>query len=340
MATHVWIIGGFLGAGKTTLLMRLAGMLRDSHPKGLAIVANDFSQVGVDQKVLREVYPTVYELFDGCVCCQLSANLVETVARVQSEVGPDLIVIEPTGIAEPARIVDTLRRYGKGLGVLRTIVVTDATRLGELLETLEPLMTAQIQAGDILIINKIDVAGPEDITAARQSIAALNPTAPVMEISALSENDARRVADEMTAFEGPIAQAAEIEFAAQEPCSPGRWEEIVSYFVAEAASESAKRGATVIGHIKVFASGANGLRIYCSSTGPQRPPTVQRIDGTASETNAGADIQAITANLNAIVYGLSASELAAAVTKALSATATHWGIKTEVHQEPENHHHH
>lgn len=338
MATHVWVIGGFLGAGKTTLLMRLAGMLRESRPKGLAIIANDFSQVGVDQKVLREVYPSVYELFDGCVCCQLSTDLVETVARVQSEVGPDLILIEPSGIAEPARIVDTLRRYSKGLGVLRTLVVIDATRLAELLETLEPLMTAQIQAGSVLVINKIDIARPEDMVSARQSIAELNPTAPVLEISALVSEDVHRIADEMTAFEGPVARAAEIEFISPDPHSPHDWEEIVSFFVAETTSECARRGATVVGHVKVFASADNGLRIYCTSTGHQRPPTVQRIHG-ATPAQAGENAQKITVNLNAIVYGLSAGELADAVVKAVYTTETRWELKAEVHPEAEHHHH-
>ena len=342
MSTHVWIIGGFLGAGKTTLLMRLAGMLAAGRPRGLAIIANDFSQIGVDQKVLREVHPAVYELFDGCVCCQLSASLVETIGRIQSEVRPDLILIEPSGIAEPARIVDTLRRYSKGLGILRTLVVVDATRLGELLETLEPLMTSQVQAGDILAVNKIDIAGAEDIASVRSAIANLNPNAPVLEISALVPNDVLRVANEMKGFEGPTAQAAKIKFIAPEGILPEQWQEIVSFFVAGIALESARLGATVVGHVKVFASGVNGLRIYCSSTGPQRPPTARRIDEKASETagvGADGDGKAIIANLNAIVYGLSARELAGAVAKGLSATRERWGLKAEVHNEPENHHH-
>jgi G3E family GTPase len=336
--THIWIIGGFLGAGKTTLLMRLAGILTAAHPKGLAIVANDVSQIGVDQEVLRELYPNVYELFDGCVCCQLSASLVETVERIQSEIAPDIIIIEPSGIAETARITDTLRRYSKRLGLLRTLVVVDATRFDELLETLEPLVTAQVKAADVLAINKVDIADADSIARVRHTAAQLNPLAPILEISAVAPDHVSRVANEMMGFEGPTANGREIKFIAESPVTSERWEEVVVFLVSETVKEAAKMGATVIGHVKVFASGAEGLRIYCSSTGVQRPPKITKLANQASEPPIDGDSCTLTVNLNAIVYGLSRTELGRCVAQALSTTREHWKLRAEI-KEPSEHEH-
>ena len=338
MKTNIWTIGGFLGAGKTTLLMRLAGTLAPRHPKGLAIIANDVSQIGVDQRVLREVYPNVYELFDGCVCCQLSIDLIQTIGRIQSEMKPELILIEPSGIAEPARIKDTLQRYGKQLGMLRTLVVVDTTRLDELMETLEPLVTAQIEAADVLALNKTDIAGPVLMARGRQTATQLNPRASVLEISAMIPEDVTRVADEMMGFAGPTAHAAEIKLTASGHKSAAQWEEIIAALVTEIAAESVKSGATVIGHIKTFSTGMSGLRIYGSSTGPQHPPTVSRV-AEKSEASQDTGDSTITVNLNAIVYGLSARELDESVIQAVSTSKERWGLATEIHREPHGHHH-
>ena len=154
----VLIIAGFLGSGKTTFILSLARQLVEAGKK-VAIIENEVGEIGIDGELIRRAGLTVRELFNGCICCQLSADLVPTLETLAAEIRPDYLLIEPSGIAEPQRMLGLLSYYrGPAFQSIQTMTLVDPIRIPELFEVLAPLIRAQIQPASTVIINKIDIA--------------------------------------------------------------------------------------------------------------------------------------------------------------------------------------
>jgi G3E family GTPase len=130
--------------------------------------------------VVRRHGLPVRELFGGCICCTLQVGLVETLRDVEAEFAPDYAVVEPTGLAAPGDVVATVRELMPALERITTLTLVDAERWEMLWEVVEPLVSAQIEAADIVVVNKADAAGSEATAAARAAARRLNPTAPVL----------------------------------------------------------------------------------------------------------------------------------------------------------------
>ena len=177
------VVAGFLGSGKTTVLLDLARRLADDGFT-LAIVENEIGEVGVDGEVVRHHGLPVREIFGGCICCTLQVGLVETLRAVEAEFAPDYAVVEPTGLAAPGDVVATVRQLMPGLDGIRIVTLVDAERWEMLWEVVEPLVTAQIEAADVVLVNKVDAAGPELTAAASEAVRRLNGEAPVLETDA------------------------------------------------------------------------------------------------------------------------------------------------------------
>ena len=175
------VVAGFLGSGKTTLILSLARQLATAGHK-VAIVENEVGEIGIDGALIRRAGLTVRELFNGCICCQLSADLVPTLEALAVEFSPDWVIIEPSGIAEPKRMLAVLPYYhGSPLKMVRTLTLVDPTRIPELYEVLTPLITAQVQAADVVVINKTDLASGEQLAATRAVVRQVNPQALLIE---------------------------------------------------------------------------------------------------------------------------------------------------------------
>lgn len=181
----VTVLTGFLGSGKTTLLNHLLGQpgLADT-----AVLINEFGEVGLDHLLVRPLTETVVLLESGCLCCSVRGDLVEAmrdlfVRRVKGEV-PEFgrVVIETTGLADPAPILHTLMndpvlssRY-KLDGIVATIdAVCGAATLDAQDEAVK-----QAAVADRLVLTKTDLAGPAAVAALRERLAGLNPAAPVI----------------------------------------------------------------------------------------------------------------------------------------------------------------
>jgi len=177
------LLSGFLGSGKTTLLLEIARRLAAGYRK-IAIIENEVGEVGIDGNYLRREGLEVQEMFGGCVCCTLSVDLVTTLKKLDRLVQPETVILEATGIARPGDIVPTVRKYASMVDEIQALVLVDGPRYEMLLEVMNPLVTAQIGAADIVVINKIDEmdeAGIEDI---RKSVTDLNEKTRVVAISA------------------------------------------------------------------------------------------------------------------------------------------------------------
>lgn len=173
------VVAGFLGSGKTTVLLDLARRLTDDG-FSLAIVENEIGEIGIDGEVVRRHGLPVRELFGGCICCTLQTGLVETLRAVEAEFAPDYAVVEPTGLAAPGDVVATVRELMPSLESITTVTLVDAERWEMLWEVVEPLVTAQVEAADIVAVNKADAAGVAATAAAGAAVRRLNPTAPVL----------------------------------------------------------------------------------------------------------------------------------------------------------------
>jgi G3E family GTPase len=183
------IVAGFLGSGKTTLILSIAHQLVAVGSK-VAILENEVGEIGIDGALIQRAGLTVRELFNGCICCQLSADLVPTLEALAAEISPDWVIIEPSGIAEPQRMLAVLRYYhGPRLETVRVLTLVDPTRIPEIFEVLTPLVTAQIRAADMVVINKRDIASSDQMAASRAIAQQVNSKAPVVALSAMQGVD-------------------------------------------------------------------------------------------------------------------------------------------------------
>jgi G3E family GTPase len=176
------IIAGFLGSGKTTLLLEVAQRLV-AVPQKIAIIENEVGEIGIDGKYLHEEGLQVQELFGGCICCTLSADLVSVLQKVEDLFKPAVTIIEPTGLASPGDVLTTVRSCAPIVTDIKLVVIVDATRYKMLYEMLTPLITTQIQLADIVVINKIDRVDGTDIDLIRKNVNQLNPRAKLSAIS-------------------------------------------------------------------------------------------------------------------------------------------------------------
>lgn len=156
------VVSGFLGAGKTTLVRHL---LEEAQAQGVrvAVVSNEFGELGIDQALLGNQAGQGYvELEGGCVCCKLSDELVTTLQRIRDEVHPDRVVVETSGVALP---FDTLLNFwrepvSEWIGECLSTVVVNAEQVAEGRD-LEGTFEQQVSSADLLILNKLDLVPSE-----------------------------------------------------------------------------------------------------------------------------------------------------------------------------------
>jgi G3E family GTPase len=208
----VTVLSGFLGAGKTTLLNHV---LNNRDGLKVAVIVNDMSEVNIDADLvekgganLSRTDETLVEMSNGCICCTLRDDLLQEVRRLAAERRFDYLLIESTGIAEPLPVATTFEfrdENGQSLSdVARLdtmVTVVDAAHLlkdyssqdflkdrGEVAgaedeRSLVQLLVDQIEFSDVIVLNKADLATPEQIEAARAIIRSLNADARIVETS-------------------------------------------------------------------------------------------------------------------------------------------------------------
>jgi cobalamin biosynthesis protein CobW len=157
------VVSGFLGAGKTTLVKHL---ITDAQRQGLrlAVVSNEFGELGIDRALLQEAGgPGYVELEGGCVCCQLSNELLETLQNLWETVRPDRVVVETSGVALPFETLMTFWRepLTDWVGESLAVVVVNAEQLAQKRD-LEGTFEQQVSSADLLVLNKLDLV-PEEI---------------------------------------------------------------------------------------------------------------------------------------------------------------------------------
>ncbi len=195
-------IAGYLGSGKTTLIIALSKTLVEQGSK-VAILVNDIGEVSVDGKVMQEYGLTVKDIGGGCICCQVAGSMLKTLEKLASGPQPDIVIIEPTGIAVPNSIRESVRILASkriDLVIGPTIVLFDATRSAKLLtyETLKRLISTQLRDADIIAISKVDSVPQEGVENACASVREINPTAETITLSTRTGDGVARLVDALT----------------------------------------------------------------------------------------------------------------------------------------------
>ncbi len=173
----VLVVGGYLGAGKTTFINAcLSGGLRDA-----AIIVNDFGSVNVDASLIASRHGDTLELTNGCVCCSVGTSLAETLFTILDRpVQPSMIIIEASGVADPASVAAFTHLQGLApVGVLVLVDSNEATQTA-----VHPLVgrtfERQVRAANVIALTKTDIAPDDRRDAVLSLVTRLNPSAPVV----------------------------------------------------------------------------------------------------------------------------------------------------------------
>ena len=180
-------IAGFLGSGKTTALMKIVDELIKRGDK-VAIIVNDVGDISVDAKFIEAHGLKAKEISGGCICCEIAGTFAETVAQIYNTFKPDIIIVEPSGVAIPWGLKRAAERAEGKTDVYiehaPVITLVDASRAVMLERAVKRLVETQIREADVCFVNKIDIATPEEIKKAESLIAGMNPHAEIAYMSA------------------------------------------------------------------------------------------------------------------------------------------------------------
>lgn len=178
-------IAGFLGSGKTTTIIALSNIIARKNKK-LAIIVNEIGEIPVDARIINEYGLKVREIGGGCICCELLVNLVYTLEELRKFYNPDIVMIEPSGVAIPSSIDESIKMIKNGIEKGPIIVIFDGERGEELLldDELSKFIKRQLINANIIAINKIDVINEDKIKYYEELLRAINPNAIIFKISA------------------------------------------------------------------------------------------------------------------------------------------------------------
>ena len=176
MKIPVHVLSGFLGVGKTTAVKDL--LARRADRERIAVVVNEFGTLGVDGALLSDCASCILrEVPGGCVCCTAMADLEASLEEVCDLVGPTRFVLEPTGLARPSELVDLLRgpRWAQRFDVRPVITLVDPQQDLPKAYAESALFRDQVDSGDVLVVNRCDLASEEEILRVEEFAGALVP---------------------------------------------------------------------------------------------------------------------------------------------------------------------
>jgi len=182
----VTILTGFLGSGKTTLLNRI---LKEDHGHRIAVIENEFGEVGVDNEIIESTTEQIVEMNNGCICCTVRGDLIRILGdlkdkRSQGALKFDRVVIETTGMADPGPVAQTFftdEEIGNYYLLDSIITLVDAKHAEK---QLDDFREAQEQIGfaDRILLSKTDLVTEQDLERLAERIKHMNPRAPMKKV--------------------------------------------------------------------------------------------------------------------------------------------------------------
>jgi len=176
----VTVLTGFLGSGKTTLLNRI---LTENHGKRIAVIENEFGEIGIDQSLVINADEEVFEMNNGCICCTVRGDLIRILGNLMKRRDKfDRIVVETTGMADPSPVAQTffVDDDMKDLFTLDGIVtLVDAKHVHLHLDE-SPECKEQLAFGDVIVVNKTDLVSEAELCQLEKRIRSMNALAKVV----------------------------------------------------------------------------------------------------------------------------------------------------------------
>ncbi len=174
----VTVLTGYLGAGKTTLLNRI---LTYEHGKKVAVIVNEFGEVGIDNQLVIDADEEIFEMNNGCICCTVRGDLIRIISNLMKRRNKfDHLVIETTGLADPAPVIQTFfvdEDMREKIALDAVVTVVDAKHIQQHWEADEA--QEQIAFADVILLNKTDLVRPEELDELESKIKAMNGMAKI-----------------------------------------------------------------------------------------------------------------------------------------------------------------
>jgi G3E family GTPase len=178
--TPVTVLTGYLGAGKTTLLNRI---LTEEHGKRIAVIENEFGEIGIDNELVIDADEEIFEMNNGCICCTVRGDLIRILGSLMRRKDRfDHVFIETTGLADPGPVIQTFfvdDEMQEQLALDGVVTVVDA---GHVLLHLDDSHEAQEQIAfaDVIVLNKTDLVADDQVDALEARIRAMNAQARIL----------------------------------------------------------------------------------------------------------------------------------------------------------------
>lgn len=316
------VVAGFLGSGKTSLILGLGRALA-ARQQSVAIIENEINTSGVDGQVLERSGLVVRQLSAGCVCCTLRTDLETTLRMLHAERHPDVVIIEPSGVAGPALVVEAVAGAVPGLENPQVVGLVDVTRF-DLLMQINPLLIENVlAASQVVVINKCDAVEATAVIACRTSLAALDARPALLPLSCRQEADPGLVLDLLDGLRGSpaarspshghtlhaatVARRREISWEA--PLGESVLRQRLGNVLTTISAGLLRPQHGVAGHLKLFADAGAAGWLAGSLTGLRQ--------GVAWRGDLQGEVRSLRLTLNAIVADMRQDHLEALVDGAL-----------------------
>ena len=175
----VTVLTGFLGSGKTTLLNRI---LTEEHGKRIAVIENEFGEIGVDNDLVVNADEEIFEMNNGCICCTVRGDLIRILSTLMRRREKfDHILIETTGLADPGPVAQTFfmdDELAERLRLDGIVTVVDAKHVWQHVDD-APEVAEQVAFADVILVNKTDLVAPPDVDRLEGMLGTMNAVATV-----------------------------------------------------------------------------------------------------------------------------------------------------------------
>lgn len=253
----VTVLTGYLGAGKTTLLNRI---LTYEHGKKVAVIVNEFGEVGIDNQLIVDADEEIFEMNNGCICCTVRGDLIRIIGNLMKRREKfDHLVIETTGLADPAPVIQTFfmdEDVQTQTNLDAVVTVVDAKHIWQHWDADEA--QEQIAFADVILLNKVDLVTAEALDELERRIRAMNAIAKVY-----------RTRDAQVEMDALLGVGA---------FDLNRALEIDPQFLSETAHEH-DQSVTSIALVESGAIDGNKLQAWLSDLLPNQGPDIFRMKG-------------------------------------------------------------
>ena len=175
----VTVLTGFLGSGKTTLLNRI---LTENHGKKIAVIENEFGEVGIDNDLVIGAEEEIFEMNNGCICCTVRGDLIRILGHLMKRRDKfDYIMVETTGMADPGPVAQTFYvddDMQQKLHLDAIVTLVDAKHIWEHIDDSDEARE-QLAFADVILLNKIDLVAPQDLERLEARIKGMNSMAKI-----------------------------------------------------------------------------------------------------------------------------------------------------------------